>query len=125
MLWYLSHFNFDICHISGTDDRNKISDCLSRAVAFKGIDISEADIFETGDDFRDINNLDSNNSVLSPEFATVFGSIFDLETFKKEQRADQHIMRKLESDTARVQGDVVVDLTGRLMIPDVLADSII
>ena len=125
MLWYLSHFNFDICHINGTDDRNKIADCLSRAVAFKGIDISEADLFDTGDDFRDINNLDTSENSFSPEFATVFSSIFDLEKFKEEQRADVFIMRKLENDTARVQGDVIVDLTGRLMIPDALADSII
>ena len=125
MLWYLSHFDFDICHIKGTDDRNKISDCLSRAVAFKGIDITEADIFETGDDFRDINNLDADNTISSPEFATVFSSIFDLNTFKQQQREDDIIMKKLNNGKAREKNNVIVDANGRLIIPDALADSII
>ena len=125
MLWYLSHFDFDICHIKGTDDRNKISDCLSRAVAFKGLDISEADLFETGDDFRDINNLDTDNNNSSPEFISVFSSIFDLSSFKQKQKEDESISNKLRNGKASEKNDVIVDAKGRLIIPDALADSII
>ena len=125
MLWYLSHFDFKICHISGTDDRNKISDCLSRAVAFKGIDISEADIFETGDDFRDINNINVIEPILSSEIETVFASIFDPQTFLQNQRADKTISDKLKSGKARERGNVIIDDSGRVFIPDVHVDSII
>ena len=125
MLWYLSHFDFDICHINGNHHHNKIADCLSRAVAFKGIDISEADIFESADDFRDINNLDTVDQNMSPEFATVFSSIFDLNEFTQQQKADQYVMSKLHNGKARETGNVIVDTNGRLIIPDALADSII
>ena len=125
MLWYLSHFHFDICHISGTDERNKIADCLSRAVAFKGLDISEADIFETGDDFRDLNNMDPIEPLISVEIESVFASIFDKENFVKQQHDDIEIMRKLSKGKAHRTSEVITDLSGRLLIPDQVADSII
>ena len=125
ILWYLSHFDFDICHISGTDHRNKISDCLSRAVAFKGIDISDADIFETGDDFRDINNVNVVEPILSSELETIFASIFDPNTFLEDQRADQIIKDKLANGSAHQRQNVVIDNNGRVLIPDIHVDPII
>ena len=125
MLWYLSHFDFSMTHVNGTDKRNKISDCLSRAVAFKKLDISEADVFETGDEFRDITNIDVIDSALTPEIETFLSSLFDLEELKKAQLMDSKIKNYITKSSRTKTNDIILDDRGRVMLPEKLADDLI
>ena len=124
ILWYLSHFSFTIAHVSGTDKRNKIADCLSRAVAFKPLTISEADIFDTVDDFRDLNNLDVEKEIVTPEIQSALAQIFDAERLKLEQKDDKEISKLFEGHKSNLS-DILKDKKGRIFILESLADSVI
>ena len=129
ILWYLSHFDFKFSHIRGTDPKNKIADCLSRASTFVGLDISEEDDYDPGDDFRDINFLEinhmDNNSIFEPEILNMLENFFDIKDFKAKQLEDAQISKRVKSGDYCIQDKLVLARDGRIPIPNVSAHSVI
>lgn len=129
ILWYLSHFDFKFSHIKGSDPKNKIADCLSRASTFVGLDISEEDDYEPGDDFRDINFLEINNlsedHVFEPNVLKLLESVFDIRNFKTKQLNDSQISKQVQDGNYVVNDKLVLAKDGRIPIPQECAHSVI
>ena len=105
ILYKLSHFNFKIVHIPGKSPANLTADMLSRAEAFKGIDLSQSDPFDHQDDFRDlpltVNSIvesesDNSNFDIDNEFFEKIGQLLDTNRLKTAQSNDEFI-QKLKS----------------------------
>ena len=129
ILWYLSHFDFQFSHIRGTDIKNKIADCLSRASTFVGLDISEEDDYEPGDDFRDINFLEINNltdeTIFEPEILNLLESVFDMSDFKAKQLEDDHIAKQIDNGEYKNTDKLILARDGKIPIPKNCAHGVI
>lgn len=126
ILWYLSHFNFDMCHIKGADKNNAIADCLSRASTFKGVDISGPDEFEPHDDFRDLNMLTENDEVkFAPDVLEILENCFELKNFRESQLNDKYISRDLDRKILIDSHGLVKCQDGRIPIPQNLSHEIV
>ena len=125
ILFFLSHFRFKIHHISGSSELNKIADCLSRACAFKGLELDSVDPFDPDHGFWEIHNMQINNKN-DNEWLSFFSEIFSIVEFKKDQLSDLNIKKKIENLKCDTNGSIVIcKKDGRIPIPEKHAFDII
>lgn len=121
ILWFLSHFDFSIAHISGTSDANKIADSLSRACVFKGVKCEETDEFDPQIDDWDLErempaDLAKINAIRELDLEYHLGKTFSLKELISAQKSDRRIL-KFRTDNNVAENDLAL-FKGKLMIPN-------
>ena len=137
LLYRLSHFNFKIVHISGKSPTNLTADMLSRMESFKGLDLTEPDPLDHGDDFRDfpcpVNSISEAECQeaafdVDDDFFKKISQIMDTERLKKSQKNDPLIKKLKLKKQLRVKNGLYFKKFRsklRLIIPSELSRELI